>query len=1043
VRKVPAEGEVVLVRGSYWAVSDVKAQGLPRSSADESSGIQHLVTLSSVAEDRLGVELRVIWELEVGASVIPDIGLPELKSGQIDNPELFAAFLDSLRWGAITSADNRTLQAPYRSGVSVEPYQLEPVVRAINNSRANMLLADDVGLGKTIEAGLVVQELLLRHRARTVCIVCPAGLAIKWQIEMRDKFGLDFKIINSDMMKDVRRTHGVHVNPFSLFPRVIVSMQWLPGDRASRLLDEIYERVNQDRLSRARAFDILIVDEAHHVAPSSPSNATKGKKTYAVDSQRTKAVRRLAENCEHRLFLTATPHNGYTESFTALLEMVDNRRFVRGANFDRKNLAEVVVRRLKKTLTELGVKSFPPRRVKSLQFEPSESEILAYIKLEEFLKRRNTVLKGSRAGDMSTLLLKKRFLSSPISFAHTVNKFLTTQGGIIDDAEEYDEVLGNNSDDLEEGLSDQTEFLALQANNSGAPVLTSEDKTDLKWLAEWGLGYQGSKDSRLSSLIEELNAVVRPDMQSGSYTNERVVIFTEYVDTLNWIYENLLSHGFDQERLAIIKGDTDSETREVIKAQFQENPSNEPVRILLATDAAGEGIDLQNHCHRLINYDIPFNPNKLEQRAGRIDRYGQKYDPEIYHFVPTPDAKESGYKGDYEMLDRIARKVVTQEQDLGPGNQLISEEIQEKLVRNHSVKQEKRKKNDFLVTEILAGEKEVGKELTKLEETLQANRENLHANPANVFRVVNQALLLDHQPSLREIGDQDSSSPLYEVPGLSQSWELTVQNLYGINHRNVRRPITFDGEVLGDRTDVVFVHLGHQFVQRASQLLRSALWRGKSQINRATAVVIPDLEESIVAAVCRIVLIGRGGIRLHEDVFLAGTRLKGGQILGEDRSEKILESALDGSNFQTVSLGTLESLVEMWSDDTKTNSLRSKVNTAIEKRQEKLLTETSRLLEKRKAQDLSRVKEIFDRFEALLKASLKQAHDEGETYLEQLFDEGKQQRLADIKRWTDRLTMLSEERAREIENVEKRFQDVKPFVMPAALIFALNPKDDV
>ena len=123
VRAVPSEGQVVLARGEYWAVSEVKSQGLPRSSADEDSQLQHLVSLSSLAEEKLGYEIRVLWELEVGASVLPDLGLPEVVDGKFDDPQSFAAFLDSMRWSAITSADMRTLQAPFRSGAKVEAYQ--------------------------------------------------------------------------------------------------------------------------------------------------------------------------------------------------------------------------------------------------------------------------------------------------------------------------------------------------------------------------------------------------------------------------------------------------------------------------------------------------------------------------------------------------------------------------------------------------------------------------------------------------------------------------------------------------------------------------------------------------------------------------------------------------------------------------------------------------------------------------------------------------------------------------------------------------------
>jgi hypothetical protein len=183
---------------------------------------------------------------------------------------------------------------------NVEAFQLEPLRCALQSPRTNLLLADDVGLGKTIEAGLVVQELLLRHRARSVVIVCPPSLALKWQDEMREKFGLDFVIVNSELMAQVRRTHGLAANPFRLFPRVIVSMAWLPTLRARRLLRDVYAQVGEAGSARRFAFDVLVVDEAHHIAPSSPS-ATGGGRGYAVDSQRTLATRELAKVCEHRL----------------------------------------------------------------------------------------------------------------------------------------------------------------------------------------------------------------------------------------------------------------------------------------------------------------------------------------------------------------------------------------------------------------------------------------------------------------------------------------------------------------------------------------------------------------------------------------------------------------------------------------------------------------------------------------------------------------------------------------------------------------------
>lgn len=263
VPAVPEPGQVVQVRGSVWAVANVVRQGLPRSPADEAvAQLNHAVALQSLDEDRLGEELTVVWELEVGHSVTPAQGLPtQVRPEAFDDPGTLAGFVDAVRWGAVTSADESNYQAPFRSGAAVEAYQLEPLRRALASPRANLLLADDVGLGKTVEAGLVVQELLLRHRARTVVVVCPPSLQLKWQQEMRDKFGLDFVIVNSELMAQVRRTHGLAANPFQLFPRVVVSMAWLPKSRAQRMLRDVYAQADRGASGRRYAFDVLVVDE--------------------------------------------------------------------------------------------------------------------------------------------------------------------------------------------------------------------------------------------------------------------------------------------------------------------------------------------------------------------------------------------------------------------------------------------------------------------------------------------------------------------------------------------------------------------------------------------------------------------------------------------------------------------------------------------------------------------------------------------------------------------------------------------------------------
>lgn len=471
---------------------------LPHSPADEGvPGRTRVVGLQSLDEDRLGQELTVVWELEVGHTVAPNQGLPEIvRAEAFDDPNTLAAFVDAVRWGAVTSADANSYQAPFRSGANVEAYQLVPLSRALQSSRTNLLLADDVGPGKTIEAGLVVQELLLRHRARSVVIVCPPSLSLKWQDEMREKFGLDFVIVNSELMAKVRRSHGLNANPFRLFPRVIVSMAWLPSLRAQRLLRDVLADVRGAGTARRYAFDVLVVDEAHHVAPASPTTAP-GRRGYAVDSKRTTATMRLAEACEHRLFLSATPHSGYSESFTALLEMIDGSRFTRGARIDGQALKEVMVRWLKADLPDKGFKT---RKPGPLPFTPSEEEQQQFARLERLLADSARANGKGSGGDIVAMLLKKRFLSSPWSFARTLELYEGSDGGdrqlrMDDEDQYYTEVLGSGQSDEEEGAAEHAEFTTLRPSKGSDPLVAAT-RGEIASRIEWGRRHEHEPDSR-------------------------------------------------------------------------------------------------------------------------------------------------------------------------------------------------------------------------------------------------------------------------------------------------------------------------------------------------------------------------------------------------------------------------------------------------------------------------------------------------------------------------------------------------------------------
>lgn len=231
---LPEQGQLVQVRSRPWVVNAVKCSSLPTSALKSPIATpQHLLTLSSVEDDGLGEDLQVVWEIEPGAKIVEKVALPD--PTDFDSPEKLDAFLDAVRWGAASSADHKNIQSPFRSGIEIEDYQLDPVVRAIQMPRVNLLIADDVGLGKTIEAGMVGLELILRHRARKILIVCPSSLQIQWRDQMRDKFGLDFRTVDANLMRELRRRRGIHVNPWAHFPRLITSIDFLKRERPLRL----------------------------------------------------------------------------------------------------------------------------------------------------------------------------------------------------------------------------------------------------------------------------------------------------------------------------------------------------------------------------------------------------------------------------------------------------------------------------------------------------------------------------------------------------------------------------------------------------------------------------------------------------------------------------------------------------------------------------------------------------------------------------------------------------------------------------------------
>src|SRR5690606_22453116 len=349
---LPRIGDVVYARHRQWLVEAVEpapellTERAPRNPAT-------LVSLVCLDDDNQGEPLQLLWELELGARVVlPEehgLGTPR----HLDEPRRFGAYLHALKWNCVTATDPRLFQAPFRAGIKLMNHQLTPLRKALELPRANLFIADDVGLGKTIEAGLVLQELLLRQRVEFVLIVCPASVALQWRGEMQRRFGLSFELMNRAFVARCRQERGFQVNPWSTHQRFVVSY---PTLRRPEYRDPLLQQIGD----RARK-SLLILDEAHTAAPASASK-------YAVDSNITKVVRDVAPRFENRLFLSATPHNGYSNSFSALLEILDPQRFTRGVPVsDPKRLEPVMVRRLKDDLTQIGEGHFPARRVRAVE----------------------------------------------------------------------------------------------------------------------------------------------------------------------------------------------------------------------------------------------------------------------------------------------------------------------------------------------------------------------------------------------------------------------------------------------------------------------------------------------------------------------------------------------------------------------------------------------------------------------------------------------------------------------------------------------------
>lgn len=1022
-RARPEPGQLVEVRRRQWVVADVDAGGL------DTGTTQHCLTLSSIDEDGLGEELQVVWEIEPGAQVIERAGLPSV-TGQ-DDSDTLDAFLDAVRWGAATNADRGFLQAPFRSGVSIEDFQLDPLVRAIDMARVNLLIADDVGLGKTIEAGLVIQELLLRHRARTVLIVCPASLQEKWRVEMLEKFGLDFRVVDTDYIKRLRRERGIHANPWTSHPRLITSMDWAKGGEGLRAMRDVIP----PHVGHPRKFDLLVVDEAHNVAPAAGAH-------YALESQRTRFVRAIGPHFQHRLFLTATPHNGYTESFTSLLELLDDQRFARNILPDEKRLSQVMIRRLKSDLVDAqGNPLYARRTLQALEVPYTAEEREIHRKLDDYCASREK--DAGKAGNgfgtaFVNRLLKKRLLSSPAAFASTIEKHVASLSEARPAKPDtmakrilYKAILKADEDYADDREVENAQAEAVEEATRRASPLTAEQRGMLDELRAWAQRARNQADSKAKAILDWLTANLKPD---GQWNDRRVILFTEYRTTHQWIHQILASHGFGGERLAQLHGGLSQEEREPIKAAFQASPQDSLVRILLATDAASEGIDLQNHCNRLIHLEIPYNPNVMEQRNGRIDRHGQREkEVLIWHPVDGGDAGRTSVGGHGEDILRALRKLDSMRADMGSVNPVIAPQMSgliEGSLRDLDTRLAEariaRAKN------FVRAERELKERVAKLHERLLTTQQDFHLTPDHVSTAVKTGLALAGRPPLEpaDLAGAPSGS-VFRMPALSGSWSRCLE---GLRHPHTQRmrPITFDHAVASGRDDVVLVHLNHRLVQMCLRLLRAEIWAQDDvkKLHRVTVRTVPDahIEGPAVVVVSRLVVTGGNHHRLHEELTVSGGYLRDQSFRREEGVTRV-QQWLDEAKPITAAPSLFDAL------RTRFDRQQEAILKAVDARSKERLRFLTNTLQTRKQQEIDDIGTVLDELEKAIQSELKKEQQPEQL---SLFTEDERTQLRrDIAALEARLARIPDERHMETQAIEARYAKLDDRTFPVAVIFVV------
>jgi len=534
------------------------------------------------------------------------------------------------------------MMAVHASNVEPLPHQITAVYEAmLPKQPLRFVLADDPGAGKTIMAGLYMRELMMRADARRICIVAPGSLVEQWRDELFEKFGLEFRVYSKDL--EVGSPSG---NPFEDHDHLIVRL-----DQLSR------SEEHQEKICLA-GWDLVVFDEAHKLSAHFFGQELKRTKRFAL-------AEKLGARTRHLLLMTATPHNGKEEDFQLFLSLLDSDRFYGkfrdGAH--KVDTSDLMRRMVKEELVKFdGTPLFPERKAYTVNYKLSDAEAKLYERVTSYVKTemgKADQLDGRQKGSVGFALtaLQRRLASSPEAIYQSLKRRherlekrlrearLGVRGRqaladvLLDQVPEDDDDLDAlEQETLEEKLVDEAsasqtigeleaEMLILQSLQQRAHdvVLSGQDR---KW-------------EELSRILQD-----NPNMRDADGRLRKMIIFSEHRDTLNYLHGKISGVLGDPNAIVTIHGGTHRDERRRVQALFRSDPG---VRVLVATDAAGEGVNLQT-ANLMVNYDLPWNPNRLEQRFGRIHRIGQTEVCHLWNLVAKETREGDVY---FRLLEKL------------------------------------------------------------------------------------------------------------------------------------------------------------------------------------------------------------------------------------------------------------------------------------------------------------------------------------------------------------------------------------------------------